>query len=85
MLMSRTWQIQTAKQRFSELVRAAESGSPQFISRHGEPVVVVLDLASYRRRAEDQMSLKEWLVSGPKFDDLELPERVLDPERDIGF
>ncbi|GAB1688829.1 type II toxin-antitoxin system Phd/YefM family antitoxin [Krasilnikovia sp. M28-CT-15] len=29
------WRVQDAKQRFSEVVRAAESGEPQVVTRHG--------------------------------------------------
>lgn len=80
-----TWQLQTAKQRFSEVVRAAETGEPQFITRHGEPVAVVVDIMDYRAAhpAAPEVSFAEFLLSGPTFDDLELPERTLDPERPL--
>jgi len=35
------WQIQDAKQRFSEMIRAVTSEGPQVITRHGEDVAVV--------------------------------------------
>ena len=35
------WQIQEAKQRFSEMTRAVTSEGPQVITRHGEDVAVV--------------------------------------------
>lgn len=38
------WQLQEAKQRFSEVVRAAQNEGVQFVTRHGEEVVVVLDM-----------------------------------------
>jgi antitoxin Phd len=37
-----SWQLQEAKQRFSELVRRAEREGPQVVTRHGEEVVVVV-------------------------------------------
>jgi prevent-host-death family protein len=43
------WQVQDAKQRLSELLRKAEAEGPQFVTRHGEEVAVVLDIAHYRR------------------------------------
>lgn len=43
-----TWQVQAAKQRLSEVLRAAERGEPQFITRHGKPVAVVVDFGDYR-------------------------------------
>ena len=43
-----SWQLQEAKQRFSELVRRAEKEGPQVVTRHGEEVVVV-PVEKYRR------------------------------------
>jgi prevent-host-death family protein len=43
------WQIQDAKQRFSEMIRAVAHDGPQVITRHGEAVAVVVDIAEYRR------------------------------------
>src|SRR6185437_1876492 len=36
------WQIQDAKQRFSEMIRAVTSEGPQVITRHGEDVAVIV-------------------------------------------
>ncbi len=36
------WQVQEAKQRFSELVRRTLEEGPQVVTRHGEEVVVVV-------------------------------------------
>lgn len=44
-----TWQVQDAKQRLSELLRRAASDGPQFVTKHGEEVAVVLDIVDYRR------------------------------------
>mgnify|MGYP001161957864 FL=1 len=80
-----TWQLQSAKQRFSEVVRAAETGEPQFITRHGQPVAVVVDIMDYRAAHPEAppVTFAEFLLSGPYFDDLELPERTLDPDRPL--
>ncbi len=37
----KTWQLQEAKARFSELVRRAESQGPQDITLHGRRVAVL--------------------------------------------
>ena len=66
------WQVQEAKQRFSELVRAAQSDGPQIVTRHGEEIAVVIDIAEYHRLRGDIVSFKDFLRSGPDFDDLEL-------------
>ena len=67
-----SWQVQEAKQRLSEVLRAAEGGEPQVISRHGQDVAVVIDIATYRRLAGVQVELVDFLRHGPVLDDLEL-------------
>jgi prevent-host-death family protein len=66
------WQLQEAKQRFSEVVRAAQAEGAQFVTRHGEEVVVVLDIAEYRRMAGADADFKDYLRSAPDFDALEI-------------
>ncbi len=43
------WQFQHAKAHLSQVVRDAEK-SPQTITVHGEPKVIVLSIAEYNRR-----------------------------------
>jgi prevent-host-death family protein len=76
------WQVQEAKQRLSEVLRAARRGEPQVITRHGEEVAVVIDIASYRRLAGVQVELADYLRHGPTFDDLDL-RRIDDRPRDV--
>ncbi len=81
--MSEHWQLQEAKQRFSELIRSAEAGGPQFVTRHGQEVAVVIDIAEYRRLRGELQDFKEFLRSGPDLDLLEIdrsprPARVVD-------
>jgi prevent-host-death family protein len=64
------WQLQEAKQRFSELVRRTLEEGPQTITRNGEEVVVVIPAADYQPKADG--SFAEFLINGPGFDDLEL-------------
>lgn len=73
-----TWQLQEAKQRFSELVRRALDEGPQVITRHGEEVVVVIPADDYRRSEPEKPDFADFLLAGPDFDllDLERP-RVL--------
>jgi prevent-host-death family protein len=63
------WQIQDAKQRFSEMIRAVTSEGPQVITRHGEDVAVVVDIAEYRRLTRPSVDLASILLGGPKLDD----------------
>jgi prevent-host-death family protein len=63
------WQIQDAKQRFSEMIRAVASEGPQVITRHGEDVAVIVDIGEYRRLTRPGADLASILLGGPKLDD----------------
>jgi prevent-host-death family protein len=63
------WQIQDAKQRFSEMIRAVTSKGPQVITRHGEDVAVVVDISEYHRLTRSSVDLASILLGGPKLDD----------------
>jgi len=66
------WQVQEAKQRFSELIRSAQADGPQFVTRHGEEVAVVIDIAEYRRLRGGTQDFKEFLLAAPDLDLLEI-------------
>ena len=78
------WQVQTAKQRFSELVDRAVNEGPQVVTKHGRETVVVLDIAEYRRLIGVPTDFTDFLLSIPKGEPLEI-ERSKDPPREIEF
>ena len=47
-MAERSWSVQDAKNRFSEIVEAARR-SPQTETKHGKPAVLVVDVAEYER------------------------------------
>ncbi len=59
------WQLQEAKNRFSEVVNRALSEGPQTVTRHGEEVVVVLSKAEYNRLKKSKTSLVEFFRQSP--------------------
>lgn len=67
------WQLQEAKNRFSEVVRKASSEGPQFVTKHGKESVVVLSVTDYNRQIESKGSLLNFLETSPlKGSDLNL-------------
>lgn len=65
------WQLQEAKQRFSEIVRLAEVDGPQIITKHGEDVVAIIsirDYREYRRMKGTKMPFNEFLMAPPYLD-----------------
>jgi len=66
------WQLQAAKQRFSELVERARREGPQVVTKHGREAVVVVSAEEYRRLTERGDDLVEFVRAAPDFDQLEL-------------
>lgn len=69
----RTWQIQEAKARLSELVKDAEREGPQELTLHGRSVAVVVSRAEYDRLAGTGESLVAFMRRSPLYgqDDIE--------------
>src|SRR5579883_2137590 len=53
------WQVQEAKQRFSQLVQRAIDEGPQVVTRHGRDVVVVVAADEFRRLTSNKTSTYE--------------------------
>jgi prevent-host-death family protein len=79
----RSWQLQEAKARLSEVVKSSQRDGPQEISVRGEAVVVVLSKAEYDRLRRRKPSLFDFLRRSPLLGvELEL-ERDRTPSRDL--
>lgn len=76
------WQLQEAKQKFSQLVRRALDEGPQVVTRHGEEVVVVISAKEFRRLTGSVPDFKAFLLSGPDLSLLTL-ERTRDLPREV--
>ena len=79
------WQLQEAKQRFSEVVRRAHDEGPQIVTRHGQDVAVILDMEEYRQLKGEQPDFKEFLLSGPDLSALDLTRDKSTAMRDLDF
>ena len=79
------WQLQDAKNRFSELVQRARSEGPQVVTLRGRRAAVVLSAEDYDELAAERPSLVDHLLSGsPWPDDLveTINARAKQPSRD---
>jgi antitoxin Phd len=72
----RTWQLQEAKSKLSEVVDAAIAGSPQVITKRGVEVAIVVSYNEYRRMQLNQKKLSQFFRESP------LAEYELDLSRD---
>lgn len=78
------WQLQAAKQRFSELVERARREGPQVVTKHGKEAVVVVSIEEHRHLRSHQPSLVEFIRSAPDFDLLGV-DRAEDGGRDVAL
>lgn len=60
-----SWQMQTAKARFSDVVRSAKTDGPQDITFHGKSVAVVLSRELFDRLSGNSQSLVQFMQSSP--------------------
>jgi prevent-host-death family protein len=67
--MARTWQLQEAKARLSEVIKRAAAEGPQVVTQRGVESAVVLSIEEYRRLKDQGPSFKDHLLSGPVLDD----------------
>ena len=63
------WQLQDAKNRFSELVQKARQEGPQTVTLRGRRAAVVLSAEAYDALLRERPSLVDHLLSGPAWDD----------------
>jgi antitoxin Phd len=63
--MARTWQLQEAKGRLSEVIERALKEGPQIITRHGVETAVVLSLAGYKKLSLGRKRLVEFFQESP--------------------
>lgn len=59
------WQLQDAKNRFSELVRKAREEGPQVITLHGRDAVVVVSANEYGKLSRPRGNLVDFFRKSP--------------------
>ena len=79
----KTWQLQEAKARMSELVKHAQR-QPQTITVHGKPVAVLLSQENYDKLTQSKENFVDFMRRSPLYalEDLEL-ERDTSPCREV--
>lgn len=75
--------VKEAKNNLSVLIRLAEKGEPQVISRNGQDVAVVVSIADWQKACGRKQSLVEFLEASPLDEVLEFMERTDDDVREV--
>ena len=61
-----TWQLQVAKNKFSEMVNLAITDTPQLVTRNGKPTVYIVSAETYEKtRKRKKATLKSLLLNSP--------------------
>ncbi len=81
----RTWQLQEAKARLSEVIKQASKEGPQTITMRGEPTAVVLSKDEYERLKHPKRNFVDFMRKSPLYGvDIDLKrEQTLTRESDI--
>ena len=79
----KTWKLEDAKNRFSELVRRTLAAGPQRVTRRGRDAVIVMSAADYERLVAAE-PLVDFLRQSPFADVLRRGELDLERSRDTG-
>ncbi|MCF8051262.1 MAG: type II toxin-antitoxin system Phd/YefM family antitoxin [Desulfobacterales bacterium] len=77
------WQLQEAKNRFSEIVNKALQEGPQVVTRRGKKTVVILSVEQYQRLVKPTVNIVDFFQKSPLRDvDLDLT-RKKDSSREV--
>ena len=80
----KTWPVQDAKARFSELLEACISDGPQMVTKRGAETAVLVPLNEWRRlKSAARPSLKQLLLSDLGRGELVIPPRVPARRRNV--
>jgi prevent-host-death family protein len=72
----RSWQVQDAKARFSELLEASLNDGPQVVTRRGVETAVLVPIGAWRRLQQaSRSSLKDLLLAAPPRTEIAVPAR----------
>lgn len=77
------WQLQQAKNRFSEIVRRAQTEDAQIITVRGKQAAVVLSVERYEELLGQSDSLAEFMQRSPWAETALAIERADEPGRDV--
>jgi prevent-host-death family protein len=78
--MMEHWQLQDAKNRFSEVVQKALEHGPQIITRRGKKTVVIMSVEDYQQLTKPRTNLVDFFRKSP----LMGVEIDLKRDRDLG-
>lgn len=80
----KSWPVQDAKARFSELLETCLKDGPQLVTKRGAEAAVLVPLQEWQRLSRDaRPTLKELLLSGGARAELTIPPRGQSRRRQV--
>ena len=77
------WQLQDAKNRFSEIVNKALKDGPQVVTRRGKKAVVIMSVEQYQKLVRPNVNIVDFFQESPlRGEDLDLT-RKKDSAREV--
>lgn len=84
--MKRTWQLQEAKNKFSEVVDKAVKDGPQVVTKRGVETVVILSYSEYVELTAPRQKLSGFFRESPLAEvDLDLRRDASAPRPDVAL
>ena len=59
------WQLQDAKNKFSNVVEKAQRNGPQIVTKHGKDAVVILSIKEYKKLIKPKTNLVKFFQDSP--------------------
>jgi len=63
--MGNVWQLQEAKNKFSNLVDKAHHDGPQFVTKHGKESVVIIAVEDYQKLSKPKSNSLSFFKNSP--------------------
>ena len=81
--MKGIWNLQDAKNKFSNLVKRAQKEGPQVVTKRGVEAVVILSIGDYRKLVKPKTGLVEFFRRSPLKDAGLDIKRSKEPSREV--
>ena len=84
-MITKSWQLQEAKNHFSEVVERAMKDGAQTVTKHGKPAVMIISVEDYQRSVAPRKSLIQLLRECPEDLAEIIGTRSKEPARTVHF
>ena len=85
MQKTHTWQLQEAKNKFSQVAEEAALYGPQCVTKHGKEALVIMTVSDYEKLQKPETDIVQFLASSPMAASGIITERTAEGGRDIAL